>query len=142
MDLTAADIQPLLTGLANDDGIATELLSKSRLATGTSPDAVTPLTEVAYELTEVARQYDAFLLSHKLGMEGLTAMGVIHALSAPQTARANGAATGLSDKDAVGQGLQQLSARITDHLSDPKSNVGRSERFRNESRRRGSSRSV
>jgi hypothetical protein len=129
MDLTTADIQPLITDIADDDGIAMELLKKSRLAPGTPPDALAPLTEVAHELTEIAFQYDAFLLSRKEGMRGIYASGVVRALSAPKTARANGAADDISDEAAVMQGLQQLAFKITEHLSDPKSTMGRSEQF-------------
>jgi len=129
MDLTVADIQSLMTDIANDEGMAMELLKQSRLAPGTPPDRLAPLTEVVNELTEVALQYDAFLLSRRVGMEGLNAVGVVRALSAPETARANGAASDVSDEVAVTQGLQQLAARIRDHLSDPKSQIGRSEQF-------------
>jgi len=129
MDLTAIDIEHLSLDIANDDGIAMELLQKSRLAPGTSPDAVASLTEVARNFAEIARQYDAFLLSRNLGFEGLTAMGVIHALSAPQTARAKGAAADLSNEAAVREGLHQLAVQITNHLSEPNSQIGRSEQF-------------
>ncbi len=129
MDLTASDVQLLVADIATNDKIAMEFLNHSRLAAETSPAALVPLTEVAHGLREVAHQYEAFLLSRKVAMHGLTAAGVVRALSAPQTARANGASIDVSDEVAVTQGLQQLAARITEHLSDPESNIGRSEQF-------------
>lgn len=129
MDLTAADVQLLIADVAANDDIAAYLLDGSRLAEGTPPDALAPLTEVAQGLRDAAFQYEAFLLSRKVGMQRLTAAGVVRALAAPQTARVNGASIDVSDEVAVTQGLQQLAARITDHLSDPKSHIGRSEQF-------------
>jgi hypothetical protein len=129
MDLTETDIQSIITDTANDEGISIGLLKRSRLAPGTPHNGLAPLTEVAHDFTDEALQYDAFLLSRKMGMEGLNAMGVVRALSAPQTARANGAAADVSDEVAVTHGLQQLAAKITNHLSDPGSHLGRSGQF-------------
>jgi hypothetical protein len=128
MELTAADVNSLNADIPKD-GIAQELLPHLLLAAETSADTLTPLTEDAHELTDVASQYEAFLMSRKLGMRALNAMGVVRALSAPRTARANGATADASDEEAVKRGLQQLASRITDHLSDPTSHVGRSEQF-------------
>jgi hypothetical protein len=129
MDLSAADVQLLIADMPADDEIPSHLLNQSRVAKDTPPDTLAPLTEVAQGLTDAALQYAAFLLSRKVGMQGLTATGVIRALAALQTARANGASSDVSDEEAVSQGLQQLADRITAHLSDPKSQVGRSEQF-------------
>jgi hypothetical protein len=129
MDLTVADVQRLVVDVAAYDEIATHLLKNSRVAEGTPPEALAPLTKAAQGLNDAAFQYEAFLLSRKVGMQRLTAAGVIDALAAPQTARANGASVDVSDEQAVTQGLQQLAARITAHLSDPKSQLGRSEQF-------------
>ena len=128
MQLTAADIQLSATDLAND-GILTELLSTSRLAPGTAAEALSPFAKVAHTLHDTALQYDAFRLSRKLGMHNLTAAGVVRALAAPQTARANGASASLSDEAAVAEGLQRLATSITEQLAKPNSDLGRSEQF-------------
>ena len=129
MDLSAADVELLKVDVAANDEVAIDLLRHSRLAKRTPFDSLAPLTEVARGLADAAFQYDAFLLSRKVGMHGLTAIGVVRALAAPQTARANGAPIDASDEIAVAHGLRQLAATITDHLSDPKSSIGRSEQF-------------
>ncbi|HEX9983639.1 MAG TPA: hypothetical protein VGF69_10270 [Thermoanaerobaculia bacterium] len=128
MALTPADVKLLIADIATHGGIARLLLKESRLAEGTPPEVLAPFAEVAQGLADTAFQYEAFLLSRTTGMQGLTAAGVVCALAAPQTARANGASTDVSDEIAVAQGLQQLAVRITDHLSNPDT-MGRSQQF-------------
>jgi hypothetical protein len=78
MDLTAQDIQSFITDVAHDGDIGMQLLKKSRLSPGTPPDALAPLAEVVSDLADVALQYDAFLLSRKLGMERLFVLSRLH----------------------------------------------------------------
>ncbi|HWW62150.1 MAG TPA: hypothetical protein VN181_12340, partial [Thermoanaerobaculia bacterium] len=129
MDLTATDVELLAADFAANDEIVVRLFGRSRRAEGTAPEALALLIQTAHSLTDIALQYNAFLLARKLGMQALTAAGIVRALSAPQTARANGASSDVSDEEAVEKGLQQLAAKITQHLSDPKSSIGRSEQF-------------
>jgi hypothetical protein len=129
MALTVADIESLLDDNACEPAIAPEFLGNSRLARRTPPNALAPLMEVVREPSEVAKQYDAFLVGRELGLRKLNAAGVARALSAPETARVNGASVELPDEAAVKQGLQRLAERITVEISDPKSFLGRSEQF-------------
>lgn len=134
MKLTAKDLERLIPDALSDDGAegedaATMLIRRSRLAPSTPPSALVPLLEIAHALPEIARQYDAYLLSQRRGFAILNAMGVVRALSAPKTARANGASADVPDQTAVFQGLQYLADRITRCLADPASDLGRSEQF-------------
>lgn len=117
-DLSAPELARLVGDLSNEgsgEDAPHFLLRHSRVMNSTSPDALGPLVSVARSLHDVAWQYEAFV-DRKRRPDVRGAIWVAWALSAPRTARSNGAEEGVSDEVAVAQGIHQLALKIQEIL--------------------------